>query len=452
MWIDPLRRVLFTASQSQGKMGLYRTARGVTTRLLATGDAAPSGGRFVFLLEVSGNEAGDIVFTATTTTPAHIGVYLLRDGQLSTVAIDNTPAPARHGGIFAGFDQVQITSTGEIYFGADLAAPDGRGIFKATPSGLEAVLVPGDFLSDREITHTLQFRANDAGDVASLNLIKSHEFLLGEPLTVELWLRRQGRNQVLASQYHSAGGTDIFLNFAVTFNQVVIDQPGAVSFYAGTDQRPLGAYFVNTGGGFLQNDRLIQMGDPSPLEPGDLLAITENGPAAGALFARHEGITIPVAIAGTLRPGGGEDSQATWSGFQTIEMNDDGAFLFTDFQGLVRIGLFVGRFVPAPAAILATLRARIPTLGLAPADAALLLSRLDSIERYDTGADYGSQALKLAQGVQRAIRSKAGRTIPEAAADALDPLLDDLVVALTPLPKPAAPPNPARFDSLGIDR
>jgi hypothetical protein len=210
------------------------------------------------------------------------------------------------------------------------------------------------------------------------------------------------------------------------------------------------------------------MGDPSPLEAGDHLfalgafgagpgglivfhAITETGPAGGAIFARQGGSTFPVAIAGTARPASGVDAPVQpWSGFQTIEMNNEGAFLFTDFQGLVRLGLFMGRLVPAPGPILDALRARVPTLALAPADTALLLSRLDSIERF-AAVDGGGQALKLAMGVQRAIRSKAGTTIPELAADALDPLLEDLVVALTP-PPPAQLAMPARFDSIRIDR
>lgn len=472
IWIDSLRRVVFTASTTQGKMGLYRRARGQTARLVATGDAAPSGGKFLFLLEASQNSAGDIAFVATTTTPAHIGVYLLRDGRITTLALDNEPAPSQRGESFTGFDQVQINEPGDVYFGATLAAPDGRGIFRADASGIEGVLVPGDFLADREVVQTLQFRANDAGDVAALTLITSHTFLFPpEPIVEELWLHRQGMNRVLAGDFLTASGSDIFLNFAITFNQVSIDESGVVDFYAGTEQHPLGTFFENRAGGFLQNDRLLATQDASPLKPGDLLyalgafgtdpgglmvfhAITEQGPARGALFARHNGVTIPVAVAGTPRVGRvGDAPPPLWSGFQTLEMNSSGAFLFTDFQGLYRLALFMGRIVPGTSAVVDSLRQITPTLPLQPADAALLLSRLNSIERYAT-VDGGAQARALALGLQRAIRSKADGAIPLEAADALDPLLEDLIASLAPS-APAAVPAvtaPARFDRLGIDR
>ncbi len=468
IWIDTLRRVLFSAATSQGRMGIYRVARGQTSRLLATGDAAPSGGRFEFLLEPAGNVQGDIAFIATTVSPAHIGVYLLRDGILSTIALDGDPAPSRRGETFSSFDQVQIDSFGEIVFGAVLAGPDGRGIFRASASGIEAVLVPGDFLGAREVLETLQFRANDAGDVASLVRITDRQ-LFGPQVyfPVELWLRRQGTSHVLAGEFFTAGNaSDIFLNFAVTFNQVAIDPEGGISFYAGTEQRPLGAYFVNRNGGFLQNDRILGMRDPAPLSPGDeffalgafgmspkgLLAFhatTELGPQGGAIFARRNGVMVPVAIAGELRPGSLTDLPAQpWRGFQTLEMNPEGAFIFTELAGIIRPSLFMARFVPAPFSVIDDLRGLIPTLPLTPADAALLLSRLASIERF-AADDAGEQARKLALTLQRAIRGKAGGAIPLEAADPLDPLLDDLVIAVS---QPRQAPVASRFDSLPIER
>ncbi len=368
--IDGLGGVTFTASLTNGKVVVFRRSScGVLEPLVTRGDPAPLdfGGTFNILFEASSNSAGDLAFLADNQQTGLRGVFRREGGVITTVAREFDPAPIPSGGFFTGFDQVYLLGSGEIYFGGSVQTSAGepsRAVIKSTTSGLEPVVAPGDrFGGIKEVAEALQFEVNQSGDVAVLAIVTDSASLTEDQFASEILLFSGGVLQSLALENGPAEGpTEIFLHFAETFDQVNIEDAGVVAFFASTNDAALGAYFVNQTGEILANTKILKQGDPTPLSASDTFrslrgfglnmfdtlvfhATTDQSPAGG-LFARRGGDLVSVAQVGEPRP----DGLDVWNGFLRVEVNNQDDFVFTDFQGLVQSGVFLGEFVPSPIA------------------------------------------------------------------------------------------------------
>lgn len=457
--VDSVRRVTYTASMSSGRNVIFRTHRGAPVPMVLTGDDAPpdAGTAFDTLLEASSNAAGDLVFIASLFFPQRTGVFLLRGGVITTLALEGAAAPTRRGERFAAFDQLRLLDTGAVYFSATLRGPPadpqpmGRAIVRAVDGVLEPVIVPGDtYMGLRQVEETLQYDVSASEEVVALARITDRDFLQGTLLVSEIILLSGGQLRTLASVDLSiSGGVDLVRNFAVTFDQVHIDVNGLPSFYAGTNDHPLGGVFRNTTGRLFGNARVVVQGDPSPVAPGDVLgalgAFGLNGAdtlvlhaltrdhRTGGLFARQAGGDLEtVALAGEPRPGG----QDVWHGFLQIDLNEEGAFVFTDFQNLlVQVGVFLGRFLPPPGVILERLIDLVDAGDLDRGLNANLTFRLQSIGR-SLARDDQMSALRQTEALLTEVDRRAGRILDEATAERLSALLEDLVASLGGLPAP----------------
>jgi len=448
--IDSVRRVTFTASLSRGKVGIFRTEHGTVTPLLLTGDPAPpsAGTAFDTLLEAASNARGDMAFVSTIFFPQRIGVFLMRDGAITTLALEGDPAPTRRGEYFADFGQVRILESGDVYFTAALSdtpfspVTTGLSIVRATASGLEGLVAPGDRgVGDREVVSTLQFHVNESGAVTTTAVITSPSSLApASVVEVDSWV--DGVLTPLASENLSvSGGVDAFRNFAVTFDQVRVLPSGESVFYAGTNDFMNGAYFIHDGPSLFDNRRLIAQRDRSPVSPNDRFAAfggfgtnqagdlvfhaTTNQLPAGGMFFRRGITTIPVAKAGDARP----DGLDVWHGFLMVEMNEAGAFVFTDFQDqFVQVAVYTGRLVPPASILIDQISDAIRSGGLDRSVSLGLLAELRAIGR--AAERNGAGALRLAEALRREVQSRSGHSIPAVFVDHVDPMLEDLVIAL----------------------
>ena len=142
-------------------------------------------------------------------------------------------------------------------------------------------------------------------------------------------------------------------------------------------------------------------------------------------------MTSPVARVGDPRP----DGTDSWHGFLRVDLNDADAFAFTDNPGFFNTGVFLGRFVPPPAQILASMRAAIESAVTGGTKAGLLarVDRLDhSLSRGDVEA-----ILKQVESFEKELATREGRSVPESLVDQLWLDLEDLASAVElPLPAP----------------
>jgi hypothetical protein len=462
--IDSGRRVTFTTSTTRGQVGVFRFSRAGLERLLLTGDDAPddAGNSFKATYEAASNARGDLAFIADTFFPGRLGVFLKSGGVIRTLAQVGDPSPTPRGELFAGFDQIQLLDSGEVYFRAlltDGSSPAGAAVVKTGAAGLEPVISPGDrYLGLRAVDDVQEYDVNEAGDVVAMARITEIELLTDPGAVPELLLYSAGSLHLLASVNLSvSGGIDLVRNLAVALQQVHVTETGTAAFFAGTNNFPEGAYFSNDSGRAFDNVKILGQGDPSPVAPGDRLmtlwrfgfnaaetlvfhATTEQLPAGG-LFALHHGVVSTIARAGDVRP----DGTDVWHGFLQIDLNEADAFAFTDFQGLAQVGVFLGRFIPPPQVLVQQMREKIEAGTADPGVRASLINRLRPIEMAASRGDLAT-FLPALTAFRVELAHRSGRSIPSALAETLDELLEDLIMILGG-PPPHGPPARRSFDT-----
>jgi len=470
--IDSLRRVTFSASLSRGQNGIFRTRRGGLETLVLSGDPAPpdAGNRFAALFEVSSNAPGDLAFTANTFFPQRVALFLMTDGMVRTVARAGDPSPTATGDIFTGFDQIRLLDTGDLYFSAGILEAGGgasSAIFRVHDGLIESVVAPGDrFMGTRAIDRTSQYDVTPSGRLTLQAAVVDSGFLDDGGAVGEVLEYVDGRLRTLASVGLSvSGGIDLIRNFAVTFDQVRADDAGRSYFYAGTNDFPLGVYLLNETGRLYDNHRLLSQGDPVPASPADRLAalgafdvnaagtlvahaLTDQHPD-GTLLVRRAGEDRLVAAAGEPRP----DGTGSWHGFQRIELGEDhdDSFVFTDFEAIAQVGVFLGRFVPPAGIAIERLERALEQAGLP----GLFRPIGDAFARGHTAV-----AVRLAEALLVELDRRAGRSISLETADRIGLELDDVIFALggpslhgpggppaVPRARPARMPRGAGFDT-----
>ena len=373
--IDSLGRVLYTASLTTGRNVIVREDRGTQTPLIFSLDPAP-GPSLDFMgvfVEVSGNASDEVAFIGTTLFREGLHLFLLRDGELTIIASTGDAAPAPADALFIGFDQVHMLDDGTVYFSAGITGPEGnrRGIYRHAGGTTHPAIVPGRrYFGVREIHETLQFDVNERGSLAVLARITDAELpLAAEDLVSEMVLESDGVLQTLAAaEFTLAGGIESVRNFAITFDQVHVNDADGTSFYASTTEHWLGGVFFNPTGGFLDNARAVAHGDSAPTVTGDrfkefgpfdrnahevlVFTATTDALPRGGFFLQAGGAIETIGLIGEERPGG----IGLWTGFLMAEINERDEFVVTDRDGLFQTGVFRGRLVPDVPGLLDELR------------------------------------------------------------------------------------------------
>jgi hypothetical protein len=450
--IDSLGRVLYTASLTDGRSVIFREDRGTVVPLAFSYDAAPGADldRLQLFIEVSGNAAGDVAFIGTTFFAPGQHLFLMRNGAITRIASTGDAAPAPPDMRFLGFDQVRMLDDGTIYFSAGITglAGESRGIYRHRDQTTHAAIVPGRrYFGARAVHETLQYDVNEAGSVAALTLVTDADLLLPPAeYTTEMVLESGGVLQTLAAtEFTLAGGIESVRNFAITFDQVKVDDADGATFYASTTEHLRGGVFVNATGGFLDNARAVAQGDSAPTVPGDrflefgpfdrnaagvlvFTATTDRHPGGGFFLQAADGSVETLGLIGDERPGG----IGLWTGFLMAEINENDAFVVTDRDGLIQTGVFRGRLVPGVPDRLEAIRALGADPGLEASIRAGLRRRIVTLiaaSRRGEGQGVATQAMRLREWL-----AMQGDRADPVIAIRLDILLDDLISLTAPNP------------------
>lgn len=449
--IDSLGRVLYTASFTNGGGAILREDRGTVTPLLFSLDPIPGSAddRLSLLIEVSGNADDDVAFIGTTfLTPETLRVFLLHDGDLITIASAGDPAPDPVDETFVGFDQVRVLDDGTVYFSANIAGPEGerRGVYRYADGAISPVLVPGRrYGGERQVHETLQYDVNETGALSALVRIKGADFPLQEEDLVSEMVRESGGvlRTLASSEFTLAGGLESVRHFAVTFDQVHIDEAGGASFYASTTQHLQGGVFLNDTGAFLKNARAVADGDIAPTGATDrfrefgpfdrnaggmlvFTATTDQRPQGG-FFVQKGGAMTTIGLIGEERPGG----VGLWTGFLMADMNDHDEFVVTDRDGLIQTGVFRGRLVPDRQDLLDAIQDLAAAPGIDPSLRAPLRRKVLILLAASKRPGGGLLAAVQARRLRDWIAAQGDRLDP-AVAIRLDIMLDDLLYLLAP--------------------
>lgn len=166
--INNLGQVLFSAFGSNNA-GLYLASNGQVTLAVDGATELPDGTGIFGTISLNGlNDNGDIAFLAQSF-PVPNGMYLLSNGQFTTLARDSAPAPG--GGSFSlQFPDPRygpvVSNNGSVAFAADLSI-GGRGIFLFSQGTLRRIVGPGDPSPDGSIFFTADAPTiNSAGQIA----------------------------------------------------------------------------------------------------------------------------------------------------------------------------------------------------------------------------------------------------------------------------------------------
>ncbi len=451
--IDSLGRVLYTASLTNGSNGIFREDRGTVTPLAFSLDPAPGPAldRLAIFIEVSGNAVNDVAFIGTTLLTEGQHVFLLRDGALIRIASSGDAAPAPANERFIGFDQIHMLDDGSVYFSAGIAGHEGerRGIYRHAAGTTHPAIVPGRrYFGVREVYETLQFDVNETGALAVLTRITESVLPLQPgPLVSEMVLESDGVLRTLAAaEFTLAGGIESVRHFAITFDQVHVNDAGGTSFFASTTEHLQGGVFVNPTGDFLDNARAVAHGDSAPTVAGDrfrafgpfdrnaggvlIFTATTDLHPGGGFFLQAGGAIETLGLIGEERPGG----VGLWTGFLMAEINERDEFVVTDRNGLIQTGVFRGRLVPDVPEILAAIQELVRQPGVDASIRTALRRKvlaLVAASRRQDGQGIAGLATRLRDWL-----GGQGHRLDPAVAIRLDILLDDLIYLTAPAPNP----------------
>lgn len=250
--------VLFDGSLSGGTAtaGVYLAGNGGLVPVALQGDTAPPpGGTFTAFNDTTLqlNDRGDAAFTASIDGLGS-GLVRYRDGVLERVAYAGDPAPS--GGTFTLIRWISLNTAGDVAFTGDVSGGQD-GVFLFSGGLLTPVVLEGDVLPGIGTVATLVFsRLSDDGDVA-----------LAAGLT--------------------NGVFGVFLESGGTFSEIARSgdpAPGTAFGLLESLQRPV-------------FNRAGEVGFRSTIE---------FDPSGSGIFLRTGGQLVPVVLARTAAPGGGE--------------------------------------------------------------------------------------------------------------------------------------------------
>jgi len=125
--------------------GLYSASVGTSTRIAASDDPAPGGGRFTnFYGPTSISRSGNVAFSAAASFPSSAGIYLFSNSAFrSLVALgDAAPGGGRFDGSFFPF--IALNDQLQLAFAAAVTAPGRPGFFQWSEEMTSAIAQSGD--------------------------------------------------------------------------------------------------------------------------------------------------------------------------------------------------------------------------------------------------------------------------------------------------------------------
>ena len=165
--INDLDQIAFLAQSFPNPNGMYVLANGQFTTIARDGDTAPGGGTFSlgfpdprFGPVISNN--GDVAFAADLSTGGR-GVFLFSHGNLTRIAGPGDPSP--DGSTFFFVEAPTINSSGQVAFSGETFK--GFSVFLYSNGTLVTVAKPGDRIAPRNsLTFADLPQVNDLGEVA----------------------------------------------------------------------------------------------------------------------------------------------------------------------------------------------------------------------------------------------------------------------------------------------
>ncbi len=161
--------------------GVFRFSSGTVMKIAALGDPAPSGGTFSSFLVTAMDTAGDVAFSALTST-GQMGIFECISGVISTIGAGSifavTGGTTPIGGTFTGFDPLfSMSGNGKIAFVAGVtsgSAPGGVFLWNGVAITSIATLgATAPCTSGGTFSFFVGPSVNNLGDVAFLASISS---------------------------------------------------------------------------------------------------------------------------------------------------------------------------------------------------------------------------------------------------------------------------------------
>lgn len=142
--INNAGQIIFPASTNAFDSGIYMSESGQITRVIDQNDPAPGGGTIGFATQATVNDHGDIAFLRSVSQNVY-DVFLFSQGTFTAIAHDQDPAPG--GGTFLIFPETNtgplISRNGDVVFMAELNE-GGSAVYRFSHGVLSRVAGPGD--------------------------------------------------------------------------------------------------------------------------------------------------------------------------------------------------------------------------------------------------------------------------------------------------------------------
>lgn len=140
--INQAGQVLFSASISGGRTGIFLASGGTITAIARSATPAPSGGTFFSFLQAAAlNDAGQVAFAALVNGSGPSGVFLWSNGQITLQVPTFSAVP---GGTLANAQFVSLNNAGQIAFvGQTFEQQPKTGVYLLSQGSVSAVILPG---------------------------------------------------------------------------------------------------------------------------------------------------------------------------------------------------------------------------------------------------------------------------------------------------------------------
>ncbi len=332
--INDLGQVVFGGiSNSIADSGIFSFANGQLSLPIQRLAPLPDGSAFNVPLSTSVNNAGQIAFTALTTSGNNTGVYLFANGQITGIAVTGQPAP--DGGTFAPATEVGniINNAGQIMF-FDARALHGEALYLFSSNQIQRFIGQGDSIPRLP---TFEFPTAAGIGTGDLVLISDSTF-------------PGGNGAYTANPQH--GNAPARTNLAIHVGES-LGADGVVSFLFGTNMNRHGQVAANSSSGssatltITQNNSLNIVADSgSAILPQTAVpAINDKGGLAYTgfdpvsfgvgIYLNSKGQTKLLVSGATPAPGGG-----TLANFANLALSNQDQLAFMSSSSIGATGVF----------------------------------------------------------------------------------------------------------------
>ncbi len=220
----------------RGGEGIFASSEGSTTALVVGGQVAPTGGAFQFFLDgtPAQNDRGQIAFVASTTARSTQGVYLLTGGRTIPVVTTENDAPVA--GAFTEFGFVMLSDAGTIGFiGRTAHSAVHEALYVTGRAGLVPLARQGEVVEGHPLTTFTNAAMNTREEVV-------FEPGTPDPNPRAVYLATRSGVRPIAQAGDPAPGGGRF----TAFSTPSLNALGQVAFVAETDDGHHGIYLVST--------------------------------------------------------------------------------------------------------------------------------------------------------------------------------------------------------------